>query len=52
MPINQVDDVAVFLKTSEEASCDPVSKRQFTWIQDIPLLENAITNFDETLNEW
>ena len=38
MTRNQIDEVAVFLKTSEEAACEPKSKREFTWIADIPTI--------------
>lgn len=49
---NQIDEVAVFLKTSEEAVCDPKDKCKYTWISEIPVIESAVTNFDESLNEW
>lgn len=52
MTRNQIDDVAVFLKTSEEAVCEPKSLCEWTWITEIPVIETAVTNYDETLNEW
>ena len=44
--------MVVFLKTSEEAVCDPSSKCAFTWTGDIPTLEAAVLSFDETTNQW
>jgi hypothetical protein len=52
MTRNQIDDVAVFLKTSEEAVCEPKDNCKYTWITEIPVIESAVTNFDESLNEW
>lgn len=52
MTRNQIDDVAVFLKTSEEAVCEPKSKCKWTWITEIPVIEAAVTFYDEALNEW
>jgi hypothetical protein len=52
MTMNQIDSMVVFLKTSEEAVCDPSSKCKFTWTASLPILESGALFFDDSLNEW
>lgn len=42
----------VFLKTSEEAVCDPVSKCEFTWTSNLPTVTASVPEFDTVSNQW
>jgi hypothetical protein len=43
--------MVVFLKTSEEATCDP-AVCAFTYTGQIPVIENITASFDETSLAW
>ena len=47
-----VDTMIVFLKTSEEAVCDPVSKCEFTWTNSLPIVTSTNLDWDAVDNEW
>ena len=47
-----VDTMIVFLKTSEEAVCDPVSKCEFTWTSALPLVTKTTLEWDAESYEW
>jgi hypothetical protein len=44
-------DMVVFLKTSEEATCDPAVCALY-YTGNIPILENVTASFDTTSLEW
>ena len=46
------DDMVVFLKTSEEATCEPKSKCVFTWEHYVPELTGVSLDFDQAALEW
>ena len=43
--------MVVFLKTSEEATCE-TEVCKFTYTGSIPILETAVASFDTTSLEW
>lgn len=42
----------VFLKTSEEAVCDPLSKCEFTWTNTLPTITATNLDWDTVSNQW
>jgi hypothetical protein len=44
--------MVVFLKTSEEATCDPTSKCEFTWTSSLPVITSAAVEFDTSSYQW
>jgi hypothetical protein len=46
------DAMVVFLKTSEEADCDPNTKCVFTWTSFIPEVTSVNLIFDDSTNQW
>lgn len=46
------DTMIVFLKTSEEAKCEPLSKCKYTWNTFIPEIQEFSVFFDESTYEW
>jgi hypothetical protein len=46
------DSLAVFLKVSEEAVCDPNTKCVFTWTSFIPEVTSTVLEFDDSTNQW
>jgi hypothetical protein len=42
----EINTMIVFLKTSEEAVCDPVSKCEFTWTSNLPVVASIDAEFD------
>jgi hypothetical protein len=46
------DSMIVFLKTSEEAKCEPLSKCKYTWNFFIPDIHEFSVFFDESTYEW
>jgi hypothetical protein len=46
------DTMIVFLKTSEEAVCDPLSKCKFIWNTFLPELAAFDLQFDESTYSW
>jgi hypothetical protein len=46
------DTMVVFLKTSEEAVCDPLSKCKFIWNAFVPEVTAFELQFDESTYQW
>lgn len=44
--------MVVFLKTSEEAVCDPVTNCKYTWTDSLPNVTAFNVSFDETSYTW
>lgn len=44
--------MSVFLKTSEEAVCDPSTNCKYTWTNTLPSLSSYNISFDETSYTW
>jgi len=44
--------MVVFLKTSEEATCEPKENCVFTWDSWVPNIEDASVMFDDSTLEW
>jgi hypothetical protein len=44
--------MVVFLKTSEEATCDPSSTCDWYYTASLPVIENVTTSFDNTTMAW
>jgi hypothetical protein len=44
--------MVVFLKTSEEAKCDPKTNCEYTWTSTLPELTRVDLHWDETDYEW
>jgi hypothetical protein len=52
MPDGDDDALAVFLKTSEEAECEPRSKCVFTWTAVLPEVTSVDLEFDASTMQW
>ena len=48
----EINTMIVFLKTSEEAICDPSSKCEYTWTSSLPVVNSAAVEFDTTGYQW
>jgi hypothetical protein len=46
------DTMIVFLKTSEEAVCDPLSKCEFTWTNTLPTITATNLDWNTASNQW
>ena len=49
---NLAADMVVFLKTSEEATCDPSSNCDYVYTSVLPTIENVTTSFDNSTLAW
>lgn len=49
---NLAADMVVFLKTSEEATCDPSTTCDWIYTDQVPLITNVTTSFDNSTLSW